>query len=338
MRKNKLRNYLAVMIMLIILLVVSLCVIAFVHNKNVNNKDNNKTTLNETANPDSGNQNLNTPEPTGSSFLAINTSGTTIKDRFNLPEGFVRVNTTPNTFSYYMQNFPLKEYGATASYYDANTVNTNAGIYGIFDFEKINKWQDCADSVIRLWATYYYNNGQFDKISFNFSSNFKCDFNTWSSGKKVLVDNSHKKGAWVDDSNNDTSLESFKRYLNTVFQFANTESIQKQGTAVLGDNISIGDFYVLTAAQLGESLGHTLFIADMAINPATGEKIALIAEGTTPASDIYVVYADSYNYGAWFTLDSTGTLVITKKSTDSAGVAIKKSWTYDIQYLRRFAY
>lgn len=110
--------------------------------------------------------------------------------------------------------------------------------------------------------------------------------------------------------------------MDTVHNYANTSSLQLQSDTVSTDDIRIGDIFIMTAKQMGSRLGHAVIVTDMCVNPETGEKLYLIAEGTTPASETYVITGKSQEYGPWIRLDETGTLETS-------------NWTCPGEYVRR---
>ena len=84
------------------------------------------------------------------------------------------------------------------------------------------------------------------------------------------------------------------------------------------------------------SLGHAVFVADMAQNEA-GDKLYLIFEGTTPATQINLAKSNDTTYGYWLPLKEDGTLEITKTVWDEETASYKeKTWTCPGKYIRRF--
>lgn len=277
----------------------------------------------------------------GPTAIPVNAEGTTIKDRFIPPDGYTRVEAPAGSFGAYLQNFELKPMGDPAYVWNKDTgaasdISTAAGAAIAVFNQDITRWQQCADSIMRLYAEYLYENNEYDKISFDFTTGFKCDFKNWSEGKRVKVNGS--KCTWVEKADPSTDRATFDKYLDFVYQFANTESLQTQMTPVSSNDIQIGDCFVITSWQMDENLGHAVFIADMCVNEA-GEKLYLIFEGTTPATQISLAKHNDTTYGYWIPLAEDGTLSITKTVFDEAIQDYKdKTWTCPGQYLRRFDY
>jgi hypothetical protein len=60
----------------------------------------------------------------------------------------------------------------------------------------------------------------------------------------------------------------------------------------------IGDVFI----RAGQP-GHAMIIADMAVNPATGERVALLVQGSMPARGIHVLNnTRDPDLGAWFAI------------------------------------
>ncbi len=254
---------------------------------------------------------------------AIDRHGLTIRERFLVPDGYVRVSPEEGSFAEYLQNLPLKPYGKSPRYWNGR-INRNAAKAGVFDQTiPAADLQQCADSCIRLWAEYLYEKQEWDHIGFHFASGFYCDYASWIAGKRVqLVDG---QAVWTTGGQSgDTSYETFLRYLDKIYEYANTASLQQETAAVSAEQLSIGDMFVITAAQQNTRYGHAVIVVDLCVNPDSGERLYLIAEGTTPASENYILQNATGEYGGfWISLDGSGNL-------ETAG------WRCDAQYIRRF--
>ena len=82
----------------------------------------------------------------------------------------------------------------------------------------------------------------------------------------------------------DASRKSFDQYLEKVFSFCGTASLDKQLVAV-------HDFGQITAGDVlirGGAPGHAMQVIDIAVN-ATGRRIYLLSQSYMPAQDMHVV-------------------------------------------------
>jgi hypothetical protein len=148
---------------------------------------------------------------------------------------------------------------------------------------------------MRLRAEYFYALGQPDKIRFNFVSGFTADFSTWAGGHGISVNGNDV--SWVANSNNNSSYESFQRYLDVVYTYANTYSLEKELVSKDISELAIGDVFII-----GGFPGHCVIVVDIALNDVNGEKIFMLAQSYMPAQDIQILKGDD-GLTPWFSAD-----------------------------------
>ncbi len=236
-----------------------------------------------------------TPEPNAiesTDIPLINVEGQTIAERFDVPTGFVRLASEEKSFAHYLQNLPLKPHGTKVKYYDGRE-KTKEVYLAVVDFDLGERdLQQCADAVIRLRAEYLYKEERLGEIHFNFVSGFNAEFSNWMAGRGIAVNGSSV--SWVNNSKNNSSYESFQKYLNTVYAYASTLSLEKELNAKPFADLAIGDVFIQ-----GGSPGHCVIIVDAAVNKKTGEKIFMLAQGYMPAQDIQILKGDEEG-SPWF--------------------------------------
>ncbi|MEL7656386.1 MAG: DUF4846 domain-containing protein, partial [Bacillota bacterium] len=93
---------------------------------------------------------------------------------------------------------------------------------------------------------------------------------------------------------NNSSYESFQKYLNIVYSYASTLSLENQLIAKPISDLAIGDVFIQ-----GGSPGHCVIIVDVALNENTGEKIFMLAQSYMPAQDIHILKGESEG-SPWF--------------------------------------
>jgi hypothetical protein len=246
----------------------------------------------------------------------INEYGTTIKERFLPPEGSERLEGTTGSFAEYLQNLKLKAYGEKVLYYDGREKSDFAYISVIDQDITERNLQQCADAIMRLKGEYHYAKGEFDKISFNFVSGFKCDFKTWSSGRKVVLNGNN--ASWAAGPNNDTSYTSFRRYMDVVHSYASTISLKKQLEPVDMMEMEIGDVFIVAGSP-----GHAVIVVDMAIEKMTGTRYFILAQSYMPAQETQVLKnLSNPEISPWYILEK--------------GELITPQWTFPEGSLRRF--
>jgi len=83
--------------------------------------------------------------------------GTSIKTRFNPPEGFSRIQTNTTSFANYLQNFPLKPHDAQVHLYNGELKYRQDVHSAVLDIDVGKRdLQQCADATMRLRAEYLY--------------------------------------------------------------------------------------------------------------------------------------------------------------------------------------
>lgn len=224
----------------------------------------------------------------------INESGSTVKERIKVPDGFERVEVFENTYEEYLRNLPLKPDGTKVKLYNGE-VKYNDVYSAVIDMDIGSKdLQQCADAVIRMRAEYLYKNKMYDKIHFNFTNGFKADYKTWMDGNRISVDGN--RVYWVKKTGYSNEYSSFRKYLDSVFSYAGTLSLSKEMKRVPIENIRIGDVFIK-----GDTPGHTVAIIDMAKNKSTGEIVFLIAQSYMPAQDIHILKNfQNENISPWY--------------------------------------
>ena len=176
-KKNN-RGSNAVTVILVIALIIVVAFVAFLGIKVYKGEDvfgekNPSSGSNSTdgQNSDNGADNDKIPEPTDKpeeNLSPVVESEMTIGTRFNPPEGYKRVEVAEGSFGEYIRNYALKEYGSIAYQYETaqgGSLITNPKASGVGVFQQkidLTKWQQCADSIIMLYAEYLWENQRYD--------------------------------------------------------------------------------------------------------------------------------------------------------------------------------
>jgi len=242
----------------------------------------------------------------------------TIQQRFQLPQGFVREEESKTSFGFFLRNLPLKPLGSNVLYFDG-TIKSNRNVYeGVVDLP-IGK-QDlhqCADAVMRLRADYFYSQKQYDKIHFNFTNGFRADFSKWAAGYRIAIKGN--KTSWVKTAKPSDSYQTYWKYLETVFMYAGTASLEKELKSINVLDIKIGDVFIK-----GGFPGHAVIVVDIAVNPKNNQKIMLLAQSYMPAQEIQILKnPNNVSLSPWYAVDF-GTSLQTPE------------WTFSSSQLKRF--
>jgi len=209
--------------------------------------------------------------------------------RFPVPTGYIRQKTNPGSFAAWLQRVPLKPRGTPTRNYNGDIAKTNAYTAAVADIGVGSKnLQQCADAVIRLRAEYLYQNKDYNNISFNFVSGFKCDYLHYANGYR------YQNGKWALTAKRDYTYPTFLHYMNLVFSYASTLSLEKE-LKPLADaaDIKAGDVFIRGGAP-----GHCFIVMDVVENK-DHQKQFLLAQSFMPAQNIQILQADG---SPWFSI------------------------------------
>lgn len=230
------------------------------------------------------------PSKTDYKVQYVNSEGMTLKSRITPPEGYSRVPVESGSFAEYLRNYPLHPDKILLPVYNGDVRNTDSP--AIFDISLGNEgYQQCADSIIRLYSDYFYENQQFDKISFEFSNGDVCNYNRWRKGKRMLAlgDFSCEIPAGFPDD----SEQGYRNYLKSVMNYAGTLSLINESKPISTDEMRVGDIICDET--------HVVLIVDEAVNEK-GEKVYLIGQSFIPAVCFHIVTTTNGNAATpWFT-------------------------------------
>ncbi len=228
----------------------------------------------------------------------INPDGVTIETRFNVPEGYKRIEVIPGSFGQYLRQLPLKPHGTEVKFFDGS-IKENTNIYdAVINLEIGDKdLHQCADAIMRLRAEYLWNKEEYDKIHFNFTNGFRVDYSEWMKGKRISVKGN--KTSWVRKYAASNSYEDFWDYLEIIFMYAGTLSLEKELESADVSELKTGDIFIK-----GGSPGHSVIVVDLAVNPNTNEKIFLLAQSYMPAQELQVLKNPSdENLSPWYSVN-----------------------------------
>ena len=120
---------------------------------------------NDTKTNDNESKEENTEESTVKLSDFINPEGNTIFTRFITPKGYKRVEADEGSFADFIGNYPLEPDGTPVYYFDKREKGGD-GHVAVFSMEVAEEdLQQCADSIMRIYAEYLYKSGNEDKIS-----------------------------------------------------------------------------------------------------------------------------------------------------------------------------
>jgi len=145
---------------------------------------------------------------------------------------------------------------------------------------------------MRVYGEYYYGKKAYDKITFPLGNGFIADFDKWRRGYSISV--SGNKIAWVYSSKNDSSYDSFKRFMRIVFVYSGTLNMDYSSKKIKLAEAKVGDIFVR-----GGSPGHVVMIADICKNKK-GKKAYLLAQGYLPAQEFQLLKNPLHEADPWY--------------------------------------
>jgi len=220
-----------------------------------------------------------------------------------VPKGYLRLKTDSLSFGDYLRNMELDTIDNRIYSYNGAIISDSGYQYAIIKMDIGNKnLQQCADAVMRIRAEYLFCQKQYEKIHFNFLSDGRPRF-------------------YTDYAKGDYSYKTFRKYMDYIFTWANTTSLQKEMLRIPEmKEIQIGDVFI----QQGKSFGHAVLVMDIAIHEKTGKKIFMVAQSYMPAQSIHVLKnLNDPDISPWYDADFEEQLFL-------------PSWTFDKNNLYRF--
>lgn len=248
----------------------------------------------------------------------LNPKGATVSTRFSPPAGYTRIPSEAASFAEYLQSLPLKENGTLVHYYNG-VKKPNKVAAAVLNMDVGTKdLQQCADAVMRLRAEYLLKTKQYSALHFNFTNGFKAGYSKWRSGYRIRVKGNEV--SWYKTGQESVSYQSFREYMDMVFNYAGTASLSKELTSIPLSQMQIGDVLIR-----GGSPGHAVIVLDMATDSKTGKKLFMIAQSYMPAQDIHIlVNHHKPSMSPWYELDPDAKDVLTPE------------WSFTSAELKRF--
>jgi hypothetical protein len=225
-----------------------------------------------------------------------------LSERIPPPQGFVRVPAPPDSFADWLRGLPLKPEGSPVRLFSGAMKWRQDAHAAVVDIDVGKRdLQQCADAIMRLRAEWLYGTRRADEIAFTYTEGGRVSFARWARGERPSADGR----SWSQRAKPDASHAALRSYLDQVFAYAGTYSLEHELRPVGLADIQIGDVFIQ-----GGFPGHAVLVADLAVSPTTGEKRFLLLQSFMPAQDIHVLRNPSDPAGSpWYPADFTGDLV-----------------------------
>lgn len=218
------------------------------------------------------------PLPSPTPYLYINENGDTIATRFNPPPGFTR--TEADDYGEYLRNRPLLPQGSPILLHNGEEGSIQDWHAAVLDIDVGTRdLQQCADAALRLRCEYLFSIGEYDKISYHLTNGYLFSYEKWREGYRLGSD----KSGMVKSAKPDTGYDSFREYLNVLFNYASTRSLAPESETILLSELRIGDIFIYA-----DRPGHCVIVVDMCENEE-GVRAVLLAQSSMPAQSIHII-------------------------------------------------
>ncbi len=209
-----------------------------------------------------------------------------LEERFPAPPGYKRVAVEAGSFAEWLRTLPMAPEGTPAKSFDGReTLGADddylAGVVAIDTGTP--DLQQSSDVIIRLHAEYLWSRGEKDKISYLSATKLAMPLARWEKGQRLIANGPNV--FWVVKGKpSEIDHAEFRRYLDAVFNWANSTSLSPRSTPVADPkDLVAGDFFLQS-----EDPNHVAVVLDVAEKPS-GERVALLGQARNPAESVHVV-------------------------------------------------
>lgn len=152
----------------------------------------------------------------------------------------------------------------------------------------------CADAVMRIRAEYLKSENLESNIKFLLANNQWAEWNKWGNGERPKLQ-TNDKFSWSVSAQPDESATTFTKYLEFVYNYANTVSL-KTSLKPRKNSIEPGDVFVQ-----GGYPGHAVIVLRVAKDDQNRD-VVMLAQSYMPAQEIHVLKNGTTN-SPWFIFD-----------------------------------
>ncbi len=200
----------------------------------------------------------------------VHSKGKSIETYFKKPKGAKKYVRSYDAFAEWIVDHPLKQsnivryHNGQVKYSKANDI-----FAAVFDYDigPLDLHQ-CADASMYLWASYNYDAGFLDKLRF-----------TGADGTEYIYTE------WLDKKEREDNCESFRKWLDLVWAYANSWSISEYDLV----SVPIWDIQAGDILVVGGFPGHAVTVVDMIFDQETGHKYFMLAQSYMPAQDNHIL-------------------------------------------------
>jgi len=231
--------------------------------------------------------------------------------------GLTRVAPEPGSFGEWLRNLPLKPGKPSVKLFNGRPKANQEAHHAVVAIDVGHRdLQQCADAIMRLRAEYLWAAGCANSIAFRFTSGDPATWRAWKAGYRPSVQGSSVM--WARTAPADDTYASFRSYLETVFTYAGSASLEGELEPVADPSRpEIGDVFIR-----GGFPGHAVIVVDIA-EGRRGGRWFLLAQSFMPAQEIHILENPSDLSSPWYQAQASGRLDTPE-------------WTFDHEDLHRF--
>jgi hypothetical protein len=182
-----------------------------------------------------------------------------------VPAGYHRLPADHDAFAAWLRNVTLKK-DRTVYLYNGTPKQNQEAQFAVLDVSVgRSDLQQCADAVMRLRAEYLFARHDLSAIDFYSERGIRFNFQQWAAQHRC------------------ETRTCFSDYLNTVFNWCSTRSLERQLIPKPLSAILPGDVFIK-----GGSPGHAMIVMDVAEDDK-GRRVYILAQSYMPAQDIHIV-------------------------------------------------
>lgn len=246
------------------------------------------------ANPDAA-ANVKSKSATGISL--VDAAGNTLETRVLTPSGFKRTAEKEGSLGTFLRGYKLKKDGSPVKLYNKKLKSDQNAHVAVFKLplEK-EDLQQCADSVMRVYAEYFRSRDEASRISFSLTDSFKASYQRWREGMRIIENGDSFE--YVDRAEFDGSDAAYKKFMRIVFAYSGTYSLETDSKKVKKlSSVKIGDIFLQSGSP-----GHVVMVVDTCKDDS-GRKAFLLAQGYMPAQQFHLLKNPAHADDPWYYVD-----------------------------------
>jgi len=251
-----------------------------------------------------------------------------LAERLEPPPGFQRVAVAPDSFGAWLRLLPVRPGRPRVHLYNGLPKLNQRAHHAVIAIDVGDRdLQQCADAIIRLRAEYLRARRCEEAIAFHFTSGDLARWSDWRMGSRPRLRGNEV--SWQRTGSVDDGYRSFREYLDVVFTYAGSASLDQELRKVEDPaRVEIGDVFIQ-----GGFPGHAVLVVDVVERPPfdgpssdngpeagpsqrvrptaasekpRGERRFVLAQSFMPAQEIHILRRPGSRDDPWYQARSEG--------------------------------